>query len=164
VDGAGSAYVAGATGSADFPTTPGAFQTTYGGGYDDAFVAKFDFSGPGPSPVPTTPGTFLPHLAGFFGGFLAELDATGSGLVDSTYLDGKAGDHAPGGAGDGAGSTPVVFNFAPGSGVPRREATTAFGNAAGTTLAGGRGHHLFWGSWSLDTSEGDLLTEPLVSG
>jgi hypothetical protein len=41
VDGAGGAYVTGKTTSADFPATPGAFDTTYNGGYDgDAFVAK----------------------------------------------------------------------------------------------------------------------------
>ena len=32
VDGAGDAYVTGFTCSSDFPTTPGAFQTVYGGG------------------------------------------------------------------------------------------------------------------------------------
>ena len=32
VDGAGSAYVTGLTGSTDFPTTAGAFDTTYNGG------------------------------------------------------------------------------------------------------------------------------------
>jgi len=37
----GSAYVAGFTISTNFPTTPGAFQTTYGGGLSDAFVTKF---------------------------------------------------------------------------------------------------------------------------
>ncbi|HSE18814.1 MAG TPA: SBBP repeat-containing protein [Pyrinomonadaceae bacterium] len=49
VDLAGSIYVTGGTGLglsqvADFPTTPGAFQTTYGGGSSDAFVAKITFS------------------------------------------------------------------------------------------------------------------------
>ena len=44
VDGAGSAYVTGSTSSADFPTTPGAFDTTYNGG-GDAFVTKLDASG-----------------------------------------------------------------------------------------------------------------------
>ena len=43
VDTAGNAYVTGQTDSTDFPTTPGAFQTTFGGGYSDAFVAKFAF-------------------------------------------------------------------------------------------------------------------------
>jgi hypothetical protein len=41
VDGAGNAYVAGDTYSADFPTTAGAFQTRYGGTGDN-FVAKFN--------------------------------------------------------------------------------------------------------------------------
>jgi hypothetical protein len=44
VDGAGSAYVAGTTESADFPTTPGAFDTTHNGG-SDIFVAKLDSAG-----------------------------------------------------------------------------------------------------------------------
>jgi hypothetical protein len=38
----GEAYVTGATSSADFPTTPGAFDTTFGGGFFDAFVTKLD--------------------------------------------------------------------------------------------------------------------------
>jgi hypothetical protein len=44
VDAAGNAYVAGFTGSSDFPTTPGAFQTTWHGGYD-AFLVKLDPTG-----------------------------------------------------------------------------------------------------------------------
>lgn len=44
VDPAGSIYVTGATSSADFPTTHGAFQTVYGGGSSDGFVAKIVFS------------------------------------------------------------------------------------------------------------------------
>ncbi len=46
LDGAGNVYVAGETLSAGLPTTPGALQTNYAGGYPnaggDAFVAKFD--------------------------------------------------------------------------------------------------------------------------
>lgn len=44
VDEAGDAYVTGFTTSPDFPTTPGAFQTEYGGG-QDGFVSKLDASG-----------------------------------------------------------------------------------------------------------------------
>jgi hypothetical protein len=40
VDTSSNFYVVGTTDSSAFPTTPGAFQTTYGGG-NDAFVAKF---------------------------------------------------------------------------------------------------------------------------
>ena len=44
VDGAGNAYLTGYTGSPDFPTTAGAFDTTYNGG-GDAFVTKLNASG-----------------------------------------------------------------------------------------------------------------------
>jgi len=39
VDSSGAAYVMGGTESSDFPTTTGAFDTTYNAG-EDAFVAK----------------------------------------------------------------------------------------------------------------------------
>jgi hypothetical protein len=41
VDAAGFIYVAGEAQSADFPTTPGAFQNSFGDGLSDAFVTKF---------------------------------------------------------------------------------------------------------------------------
>ncbi len=48
VDGAGSAYVAGTTRSSNFPTTPGAFDTSYNGGHDgDAFVVRLNPAGSG---------------------------------------------------------------------------------------------------------------------
>jgi hypothetical protein len=61
VDAAGNAYVVGVTNSSNFPTTSGAFQTTFGGPSNgtDAFVSK--------------------------------LNATGSDLDYSTYLGGVAG-------------------------------------------------------------------------
>jgi hypothetical protein len=45
MDASGAAYVTGDTRSFDFPTTPGAFQTTHRGGWFDAFVTKLDASG-----------------------------------------------------------------------------------------------------------------------
>jgi hypothetical protein len=45
LDGAGNAYVTGSTASTNFPTTSAAFQTTYGGGTGDVFVAKINPSG-----------------------------------------------------------------------------------------------------------------------
>jgi len=49
VDAAGAAYIGGATRSADFPTTAGAFDTTHSGGAFDqlfeAFVTKLNLAG-----------------------------------------------------------------------------------------------------------------------
>jgi hypothetical protein len=76
VDAGGSAYVTGRTSSANFPTTPGAFDTTYGGSLYD--------------------------------GFVAELNAAGSGLVYSTFLGGSGTDNALGIAVDGGGNAFVT--------------------------------------------------------
>lgn len=43
--GDGHVYLAGFTDSMDLPTSPGAFQSSYGGGNLDAFAAKFDLDG-----------------------------------------------------------------------------------------------------------------------
>ena len=45
VDGSGNAYVTGGSLSSNFPTTPGAFQTTFGGGRSTAFVSKLNIAG-----------------------------------------------------------------------------------------------------------------------
>jgi len=45
VDSLGNAYVAGGTTSNTFPTTPGAFQTTFVGGLADAFATKLNATG-----------------------------------------------------------------------------------------------------------------------
>jgi RHS repeat-associated protein len=47
VDGSGNAYFTGYTTSITLPTMTGAFQTTYGGGDQDAFVAKLNSTGTG---------------------------------------------------------------------------------------------------------------------
>lgn len=44
VDGLGNVYITGQTSAADFPIVNG-YQSTYGGGFSDAFLAKFDQSG-----------------------------------------------------------------------------------------------------------------------
>ena len=47
VDGDGNIYVGGYTWSSAFPTTPGAFDTTFNGGYTDAFLTKLKADGSG---------------------------------------------------------------------------------------------------------------------
>jgi hypothetical protein len=64
IDGSGNAYIAGSTESNDFDVTPGAFQTTKGGGTYDSDI------------------------------FVTKLNSTGTTLVYSTYIGGNSGDYA----------------------------------------------------------------------
>jgi hypothetical protein len=66
VDGAGSAYVTGHTDSSEFPTTAGAFDTSYSG-HTDAFVVKISAGEVIPTPTPSPP--HAPINGGFEGGF-----------------------------------------------------------------------------------------------
>jgi hypothetical protein len=75
LDGAGNAYIAGYTQSADFPTTAGALQTTYGGGNADAFVAALD-----PAGANLIYSTFLGGSADDYGIALG-VDANGNAYV-----------------------------------------------------------------------------------
>ena len=75
LDGAGSAYLTGYTSSANFPTTAGAFDTTYNGGVGDAFVTKLDVSG-----AALLYSTYLGGSGGDFGNGIA-LDGAGSAYV-----------------------------------------------------------------------------------
>jgi hypothetical protein len=76
VDGAGSAYVTGFTGSTDFPTTPGAFDTTYNGGVADAYVTGLNAAGS----APLLDSTYLGGSAGDIGAAIA-VDSAGSAYV-----------------------------------------------------------------------------------
>jgi len=82
VDAAGNAYIAGLTTSSNFPTTSGAFQTTYYKG-----------------------GTFLSLPAD---AFATKLNPTGTALVYSTYLGGTNYDEANGVAVHSAGNAYVT--------------------------------------------------------
>jgi hypothetical protein len=121
IDAAGNAYVSGFTASTNFPTTLGAFQTTYGGGALDAFVAKVDPTGSvlvystylGGSDIDESVGiavdaagnayvtggtssTNFPTTPGAFqtaggGAFVTKVSPTGTGLSYSTRLGGVSG-------------------------------------------------------------------------
>jgi hypothetical protein len=85
VDSAGEAFIAGQTGStrfgtSDFPTTPGAFQTTFGG----------------------------PTSGRASDGFVTKLNAAGSALVYSTFLGGSDQDALNGIAVDSSGNATVT--------------------------------------------------------
>jgi hypothetical protein len=80
VDATGAAYVTGITESSNFPTTPGAFDTSFNGG--SGGFATFDI-------------------------FVTKLDATGAALRYSTYLGGSKDDLTGGLAVDSTGSAYV---------------------------------------------------------
>src|SRR5438445_315295 len=84
VDASGNAYVTGYTVSTDFPTTAGAFQPTFGGGTGTALFGTGD-------------------------AFVAKLNATGSGLVYSTYLGGSGDEGGSGIAVDASGNAYVTW-------------------------------------------------------
>ncbi len=102
VDSAGNAYLTGAS-SGNFPTTPGAYQTTFGAkvytGLSDVFVSK--------------------------------LDPTGSTLIYSTYIGGTDTDYGQGIAVDGSGDAYVTGQA--GTAFPTTPGAyqTAFGGAGG---------------------------------
>jgi hypothetical protein len=80
IDAAGSAYITGSSKSKDYPTTPGAFQTTHGGGTVDAVVTKLS-----PSGSALEYSTFLGGT-GLEGGQIIALDDSGN-----AYLTGFTG-------------------------------------------------------------------------
>jgi hypothetical protein len=175
VDSAGDAYVTGYTSSTNFPTTAGAFQTTYASA-PELFVTKLNASGTalvystylGPadasgiavnsagdayitgstpsSSFPTTPGAcqtspdWSGSSPGDTNGFVTELNASGSGLVYSTYLGGS-GTFGVGGSFDfsGDGASGIALNSAGDAYVTGWTYSTNFPTTAGafqTTLAG----------------------------
>ena len=76
----GNAYVTGHTASTNFPTTTGAFQTTYGSGSSDSFVAKIIdvVLSPAPENKVTGGGTVdVPGGIGNFGFIVQRKDAAG---------------------------------------------------------------------------------------
>src|SRR5207245_5729219 len=79
----GNAYFAGAAGESDFPTVPGAFDPTFGGGC--GFLACAD-------------------------AFVTKLNPSGTGLIYATYLGGSAYDVAYGITVDDLGNAYVTGN------------------------------------------------------
>ena len=90
VDARGNAYVTGFTGSTNFPTTAGAFQTT-GGGREDAFVAKIiDIVLPPPTTVGRVTGggsINVPNGIGTFGFSVQRQAADASIRGDLRYVN-----------------------------------------------------------------------------
>jgi hypothetical protein len=88
VDGSGNAYVTGWTGSTDYDVTPGAFQTTNGGGWD-VFVTKLNAAG--------TDLVYSTYIGGSGGevGFGIAVDGSGNAYVTG-YTNSPDYDVTPG--------------------------------------------------------------------
>jgi hypothetical protein len=112
VDGAGNAYVVGDTFSG-FPTTPGAYQTTFGGAFENAFVAKLNAAG-----------NALVYSTYLRGSGDASGDGIGVDAADNAYVTGSGGPGFP--------TTPVAYQTSFGGG-PYDAFVTKL-NAAGTAL------------------------------
>jgi hypothetical protein len=146
VDDSGSSYIVGYTWSTDFPTTPGAFDTTSHGGYPDNEV------------------------------IVTKLSPDGSSLVYSTYVGGVLPDHGQDVAVDRHGSAYIAgYTFAsdfpttPGSFDTTHNGLPGFGdlfvtklNADGSSLVystfiGGKGGDFCW-ALAIDGRGGAYLT------
>ena len=115
VDGSGNTYVIGFAYSHNFPTTPGAIQTTFGGGGGDAFVSKLNASGSA-----LVYSTYLGGGENGAGGRGIAVDAAGN-----TYVTGVV---APYGS---IPTTPGAFQTTDGGG---QDAFVSKLNAAGSAL------------------------------
>jgi hypothetical protein len=153
-DSSGDTYVTGITLSTDFPTTPGAYQTTYAGGGPATFVAKFDPTGnllwstlingssgfaiavdafdnvyvagaAGPGNFTTTPGAFQTAANSQQNGFVAKLSSDGSALIWATYLGGTGRDEVTAITVDGANNV-YVAGFTSSTDFPTHNALQSF--------------------------------------
>ncbi len=86
VDDAGVVYLTGSTWAGDFPTTPGAFDTTYDGAYGDGFVSKLNPASSGAADL-----LYSTFLGGSYidnGGYDVAVDDAGDiYVVGDTYSD-----------------------------------------------------------------------------
>ena len=133
VDAANNAYVAGGAGAADFPTTPGAFDRTSGGGYvtklnpagnalvystflggASASAVIVDgtgnawFTGVAPPGFPVTPDAFDTTHNGGADAVVGALNPDGSALIFGSFLGGNDSDIGTDIAFDPGGNTIVV--------------------------------------------------------
>jgi len=136
LDALGNAYITGATASPDFPITPGTFQTTYGGGLSDAFIAKISFADvPGIALAPGS-ASFGPQAVGTTSApqTVALLDASSQPLRISSII--ASGDFAQtntcGNAVTAGMPCTITVTFTPTGTGTRKGAVTITDNAAGS--------------------------------
>jgi len=81
IDGSGNAYVAGYTNATDFPTTPGAYDTSHNGG-NDVFITKLDSLG--------TSLVYSTYLGGSSSDIAGGIALVGSGILMVTGTTGSS--------------------------------------------------------------------------
>ena len=160
VNSSGNGYVIGSTYSSDFPITPGAFQTSYGGG-GDAFVAKITIpNGPvlalKPSRLPflvlrTVGTTSLPQTVKLTNVGTGELDITGITLTGPDPGDFAQSNNCPATVASGA-SCLITITFTPTAQGVRTASVSITDSAPGspqTVPLKGRGTFFEWSPRSM---------------
>jgi hypothetical protein len=164
VDAQGKGYVTGVTISGNFPTTPGAFQTAYGGGYD-AFVAKITFpNGPILALKPSTLSflllrtvktTSLPHTIKLTNVGSGELHITGITLTGPDPGDFAQSNNCPATVAGGA-SCLITVTFMPTAQGVHTASVSIADSAPGspqTLPLTGRGTFFEWSPRSLNMGD-----------
>ena len=167
IDASGNAYVVGYTSFSDFPTTPGALQTTYSGGYSDAFVSKFSFATGGLPAVKLAPAsvlfpllrtvgtTSLVHKVNLTNVGTADLDITGITVIGADPGDFFQSNNCLTTVASGA-SCLITVTFTPTAQGFRTARLSIADNAPGspqTAPLKGRGTFLQWGPRSMYMGE-----------
>ena len=163
IDAPGNAYVTGFAKSSNFPTSPGAFQTTYGG-VEDAFVTKFSFVGPGVVLAPsrltflvlrTVGTTSLPHAVKLTNTSGGELAITGITLTGPDPGDFAQSSDCPPTVALGA-SCLITITFTPTTQGVRTASVSITDSAAGspqTVPLKGRGTFFEWSPRSVNLGD-----------
>ncbi len=155
VDGFGNAYVTGLTFSTNFPTTAGAFQTTFGGGMTDAFVTKLNCTG--------SALVYSTYLGGNSTDLAGGIAVDGSG---NAYVTGGTGStNFPTTAGAFQATPPPFFRFFPGAGFVAKFALGSSGyeivsrtvsvppsSVAAVNVACSSGNKVLGGGFSIETA------------
>ncbi|HKB14494.1 MAG TPA: hypothetical protein VKF62_00430, partial [Planctomycetota bacterium] len=105
LDAYGGAAVAGETRSSDFPTTAGAYDTSFNGGFQDAYVTKLDLLPAGASAY----GASTPGCAGVLAVGVTSWPQVGNASFALTCTNGPANGFGFLGFSTGGLATPLVF-------------------------------------------------------
>ncbi|WP_077490175.1 SBBP repeat-containing protein [Sinomonas mesophila] len=151
VDAVGSAYVTGSTGSADFPTTAGAFDTIFDG-VADAFVAKLTFGPGAPATITLAPKTDTNDIGTQHCVTATVKDASGNPIPGITVRFTVTGSVTTSGSDTTDANGEATFCY-PGPQLPGADAITAFADTDNdTTQDPGEPSDTAAKAWTLPTT------------